>query len=90
MAASSPLYLGCQPGKLFQNPIFVSRGDEMPRTVHKLNLATGKRALWRVLAPADPVGVIGIYGIQISADEQSYCYTYGRNISDLYLVEGLR
>ena len=70
--------------------IFVSPGDEMPRTVHKLNLATGKRALWRVLAPADPVGVIEIYGIQISADEQSYCYTYGRNISDLYLVEGLR
>ncbi len=43
-----------------------------------------------MLAPADPVGVIDIYTIQISADEQSYCYTYGRNITDLYLVEGLR
>ena len=62
----------------------------MPSTVHRINLATGKRSLWKVLAPADPVGVIGIYAIQISADEQSYCYTYGRNISDLYLVEGLR
>ena len=41
----------------------------MPSTVHRINLATGKRSLWKVLAPADPVGVIGIYAVQISADE---------------------
>ena len=70
--------------------IFVSSADELPMTVHRINLATGKRTLWRVLAPADPVGVISTHAIQISADEQSYCYTYGRNITDLYLVEGLR
>ena len=70
--------------------IFVSPDDGVPSPVYRINLATGKRALWRVLAPADPVGVISIYSIQISADEQSYCYTYGRNITDLYLVEGLR
>ena len=70
--------------------IFVSPDMGVPTTVYRINLATGKRTLWRVLAPADLVGVIDIYGIQISADEQSYCYTYGRNISDLYLVEGLR
>ena len=70
--------------------IFVSPRYEVPLTVYRINLATGKRTLWRVLAPADPVGVINIYAIQISADEQSYCYTYGRNITDLYLVEGLR
>ena len=70
--------------------IFVSPRLEVPMMVHRINLATGKRTLWRVLAPADPVGVISTYAIQISADEQSYCYTYGRNITDLYLVEGLR
>ena len=61
-----------------------------PRRVYRIDLSTGKRSLWKVLAPADPVGVINTYGIQISADEQSYCYSYTRNISDLYLVEGLR
>ena len=70
--------------------IFVSPVEAAPRMVYTINLATGKRSLWKVLAPADLVGVIEIYAIQISADEQSYCYTYGRNISDLYLVEGLR
>ena len=70
--------------------IFVSPELEVPRTVHRINLATGKRSLWKALAPADLVGVISIYSIQISADEQSYCYSYARNISDLYLVKGLR
>ena len=69
--------------------IFVSH-VAVPRGVYRIDLSTGKRSLWRVLAPADPVGVINTYGIQISADEQSYCYSYARNISDLYLVEGLR
>ncbi len=69
--------------------IFVSP-KAVPRRVYRIELSTGKRSLWKVLAPADPVGVINTYGIQISADEQSYCYSYARNISDLYLVEGLR
>ena len=70
--------------------IFVNSELEVPRTVYSVDLSTGKRSFWKVLAPADLVGVIEIWSIQISADEQSYCYSYARNISDLYLVEGLR
>ena len=70
--------------------ILVSPDLEVPRTVYRVDLSTGKRSFWKALGPADPVGAIGIWSIQISADEQSYCYTYGQNISDLYLVEGLR
>ena len=70
--------------------IFVTADPEVPQSIFRVNLVTGKRSLWKTLAPADPVGVIEIWSIQISADEQSYCYTYGRNISDLYLVEGLQ
>ena len=70
--------------------IFVSPKMEVPRTVYRVDLSTGKRSLWKELGPADLVGVTSIWSIQISADEQSYCYSYARNISDLYLVEGLR
>ena len=70
--------------------ILVSPELEVPRTVYRVDLSTGKRSVWKALAPADLVGVISIWSIQISADEQSYCYSYARNISDLYLVEGLR
>lgn len=70
--------------------IFVSPELQLPQRVYKVDLSTGKRSFWKALAPADLVGVINTYSIQISADEQSYCYSYARNISDLYLVEGLR
>ncbi len=63
---------------------------EVPQRVYRVDIATGKRSLWKALAPADTVGVLDIWSVQISADEQSYCYSFGRHISDLYLVEGLR
>jgi Tol biopolymer transport system component len=70
--------------------IFVRAKPEIPGEIYKVDLSTGQRTFWKALAPADPVGVFDVYGIQISADEQSYCYSYSRNISDLYLVESLR
>ena len=70
--------------------IFVTADAEVPQSIYRVDLATGKRSLWKTLAPADPVGVFEIWSVQLSADEQSYCYTYARNISDLYLVEGLQ
>ena len=63
---------------------------EVPASVYRVDIATGKRSLWKDLAPTDTVGVYELWSVQISADEQSYCYSYGRNISDLYLVEGLQ
>ena len=70
--------------------IFLQADPEVPQSIYRVDLVTGKRSLWKALATADTVGVFDIWSIQISADEQSYCYTYGRNISDLYLVEGLQ
>ena len=70
--------------------IFLRADLEVPASVYRVDIATGKRSLRKALAPADTVGVYELWSIQISADEQSYCYSYGRNISDLYLVEGLQ
>ena len=87
---------GVEPGDDFVawsadgRSIFLNAASRVPASVYKLYLATGKRSLWNVIGPADRVGVFSIWSVQISADEQSYCYSYGRNISDLYLVEGLQ
>jgi eukaryotic-like serine/threonine-protein kinase len=70
--------------------LFVYRYAEMPARVFKLDLATGKRSLWKQLLPPDPAGVDHIGGIIISADEKSYVYSYYPNLSDLYLVEGAK
>ncbi len=70
--------------------VFLKADVEVPANIYKVDVETGKRSHWKTLAPADTVGVFNIWSIQISEDEQSYCYSYGRNISDLYMVEGLR
>jgi serine/threonine protein kinase len=70
--------------------IYVYRPGEFPAKVYQLDLATGKRSLWRSLAPADPAGVSQIGPIVMTPDGASYIYGYHRTLSDLYLVEGLK
>ncbi len=70
--------------------LYVYRPGEFPAKVMKLDLATGKRTLWRSLAPADPAGVSQIGPIVMTPDGTSYIYGYHRTLSDLYLVEGLK
>ena len=70
--------------------LYVYRPGEFPAKVSNLDLATGKRTLWRSLAPADPAGVSQIGPIVMTPDGKSYIYGYHRILSDLYLVEGLK
>ena len=70
--------------------LYVYRPGEFPAKVYELDLATGKRTLWRSLAPADPAGVSQIGPIVMTPDGASYIYGYHRTLSDLYLVEGLK
>jgi Tol biopolymer transport system component len=55
-----------------------------------LDLATGRRQVWRVLGPSDPAGVTTIYYVNLTPDGRSYVYSYFRVLSDLFLVTGLR
>jgi serine/threonine protein kinase/Tol biopolymer transport system component len=70
--------------------LFVYRPGEFPAKVSALDLTSGKRTLWRTLAPADPAGVSQIGPIVMTPDGASYIYGYHRTLSDLYLVEGLK
>ncbi len=70
--------------------LYVYRPGEFPAKVYELDLATGKRTLWRTLAPADPAGVSQIGPIVMTPDGASYIYGYHRTLSELYLVEGLK
>ena len=70
--------------------LYVYRPGEFPAKVSQVDLATGKRTLWRSLAPADPAGVSQIGPIVMTPDGTSYIYGYHRTLSDLYLVEGLK
>jgi DNA-binding winged helix-turn-helix (wHTH) protein len=56
--------------------------------VSRLRIATGETRPWKVLRPADTVGVNSITGLTIADDEKSYVYSYRRVLSDLHLAEG--
>ncbi|HET8922196.1 MAG TPA: protein kinase [Candidatus Acidoferrum sp.] len=87
---------GLQPG---EHPIswgqdadtlYVYRPGEVPAKIFRLELATGKRVLWKQFMPADPAGVATLGPILITPDGRSYVYGFQRTLADLYLVEGLK
>jgi Tol biopolymer transport system component len=68
--------------------MYVYHRGEIPINVSRLDVATGRRQLWRALTPADPGGVSDVAPLPTPSGD-SYVYTYNRTLSDLYLVEGL-
>jgi len=63
---------------------------DLPARVSRIDVRSGQLELWREIAPADRMGVTSVTGIAISADEQSYVYSYRRLLSELFIVEGWR
>jgi serine/threonine protein kinase/Tol biopolymer transport system component len=70
--------------------LYVQRLGEIPAEVFRVDVASGRRAFWKALAPSDLAGVRAIFNIRMSLDGNSYVYTHTRQLHDLYLVEGLR
>jgi Tol biopolymer transport system component len=66
------------------------RTRALPLKVTRVNLATGKREPFKEIAPPDPAGAQSIPFIRFSADGKSYAYSLGRQLSDLYVVDGLK
>ena len=70
--------------------VFVQRGQDVPLRVDTIDVATGARKLWKELPPLDPAGVMVAGPIRLSADGQSYVYSYRRVLDDLMVVTGVR
>lgn len=62
----------------------------VPAKVFQIDIATGRRQLWKELNPLDPDGINFIRSPHISADGKAYAYNYNRILSDLYLVDGVK
>jgi Tol biopolymer transport system component len=70
--------------------VFVFRRAELPARVSRLDIASGKRELWKELLPADASGVTEVTSPLPTPDGKYYVYTYIRRLSDLYVAEGLK
>jgi WD40 repeat protein len=70
--------------------LYVYRRRELPAKIYLLDIATGRKQLWRELMPSDSAGVTGIAPPIATPDGGFYVYSSLRTLSDLYLVEGLK
>ncbi len=70
--------------------LYVFRAGEVPAKVYRVDLATGKRNVWKQIAPIDPTGVSMIGPILMTPDGKTYVYGFYRTLGDLYLVDGLK
>ena len=70
--------------------MYVHRGGAPPARVWRVELATGRRELFREISPADRAGVFSIERIFLTPDGRGIAYCYRHNLSDLYLVRGLK
>ena len=57
--------------------------------VTRVDLATGRRALFKKIAPPDPAGMV-LEDVAFTPDGKSYVYSCFNALSQLYVVEGLR
>jgi DNA-binding winged helix-turn-helix (wHTH) protein/Tol biopolymer transport system component len=86
---------GLQAGETFawsSDPrlLYVYKWRQSPIKVYRLNVLTGQREFFREMTPPDVAGLRGIFEIYFSSDARAYVYGYSRQLSQLYLVNGLK
>ncbi len=75
-----------------QRFLFVARDvrETIVARIHRVELATGRRELWKEFSLRDPTGISRISGSAATPDGKTLVFTYAQRLSDLYLVDGLR
>jgi len=71
---------------LFVRPL----GRSLTARVYSVDVASGRRELWKEFAPRDPTGLIDISADAITPDGKTLVFAYHQTLSDLYVVEGLK
>ncbi|HEV2689043.1 MAG TPA: protein kinase [Bryobacteraceae bacterium] len=70
--------------------LFLRKSEEPSvMKISRLDVATGRKEPWKELKTPDPVGV-QIIQVVLTPDGNSYAYSFQRDISTLYLAEGLK
>ena len=70
--------------------LFAERPFELPLRISRIDLATGRRTLWREVIPLDPAGVVPLHGLLVNRDGEAYVYNLNRLLSHLFYVKGLK
>ncbi len=70
--------------------LFVRQRGQVPAVIYRYDLESGEKEKWLELMPRDRTGVHEILRVLLTPDGKSYAYSYTRELSDLYVIEGLQ
>jgi len=70
--------------------LWVGRDQHLPAKVYRLEIATGRRTLWKTLMPVDPTGITNGIVPLFTLDGRYYVYSFLRQLGELFLVSGIR
>jgi eukaryotic-like serine/threonine-protein kinase len=69
--------------------VYVASVGETAVNVYRVEIYTGKRTPFTILLPSDKAGLTYIWLCCVTPDGKFYAYSYNRQISELFIVEGL-
>ncbi|HEX8289188.1 MAG TPA: BTAD domain-containing putative transcriptional regulator [Pyrinomonadaceae bacterium] len=70
--------------------LFVRERGKVPAVIYRYEIETARTEEWIRLMPQDKTGVHEILRILLTPDGKSYVYSFTRDLSDLFLIEGLQ
>ncbi len=70
--------------------LYAWRPNELPVRIYRVNVASGSREVFKEIVLSEAWKGVRVRPVHVAADGNSYAYGYRRELSDLYLVEGLR
>lgn len=70
--------------------LMVYHSGDVPAKVIRVDLESGKQALWKEVSPAYRTGLYGIQSVRVGADCQSAVYSAQYFPSELWIADGLR
>jgi Tol biopolymer transport system component len=70
--------------------LYVYKRSELPARIFRVDADSGRRELWKEIAPADRTGLDRIDAIRMTPDGRAYAYGYTRILGSLQIAENLR
>lgn len=73
--------------------LYVCNYNVLPAQVIRIDVTTGRRTVWKSIAPADRLGVTALAPNRLfipRAVPDAYFYSYLRTLNELYVVSGVR
>jgi Tol biopolymer transport system component len=69
--------------------VYVASTGESAVNVYRVEIDTGKRTPFTILSPSDKAGLTYLALCSVTPDGKFYTYCYNRQLSELFIVEGL-